>query len=156
MDLEGIHLDGTDVVHVGEDEDVGIVGGVGHGAVVVVPPLRIVVRHRADECELDARVALLDRAVRVDDAERVLPGIESRDLGEERTGDVDAELVDDVLRILGGERHVLRRQRIDRRWPDERLGQSYGVGHVFAEVEDRRVVAADRRQEDVEDLLVRR
>ena len=113
-------------------------------------------RHRADERELNARVALLDRAVGVDHPERVLPGIESRDLGEQRPRDVDAELVDDVLRILNRERHVLRRQRVDRRWPDERLGQAFGVRHVFAQVEDGRVVAADRRQEDVEDLLVRR
>ena len=65
--------------------------------------------------ELHVRMTLLHRAVAVDDAERVLPGIEPRDLREQRPVDVDAELIDDVGRILRRERHVLRLQRIDRR-----------------------------------------
>ena len=56
--LEGVDLDGPDVVQVREDEDVRVAGRVGDGAVVVVPALGIVVRHRADERELDVGVRL--------------------------------------------------------------------------------------------------
>ena len=125
-----------------------------HGALVVVPALRVVVGHRADERELHLGEAALHLPVGVDHAERVLPRIEPRDLGEERALDVDAELVDDVRRVLGRQRHVLRHQRIDRRWPDDRHLQ-VRMRHVLAHVEDRRVVALDRRQQHVEDLLVR-
>ena len=82
-------------------------------------------------------------------------GIEARHLGEQRTIDVDAELIDDVRGVLrdsamffgisgsiAGGQTTCERQ--------------VGVRHVFAHVEDRRVVATDRRQQDVEDLFVRR
>ena len=59
--------------------------------------------------------------------------------------DVDPELVDDVRRVLGRKRHVLRRQRIDRRRPDVAGRQALRLRHVLAHVEDRRVVAPDRR-----------
>ena len=116
--LERVHLDRADVVHVAEDVDVRVAVCVLDRAVVVVPAFRIVVRHRADQRELHLRETLLDQAVRVDHAERVLPRIEARDLREQRTLDVDAELVDDVCGVLRRERHVLRHQRVDRRRPD--------------------------------------
>ena len=53
--LEGVDLDRADVVQVGEDEDVRIAVGVLERAVVVVPALGVVVRHRADERELHLR-----------------------------------------------------------------------------------------------------
>ena len=109
------------------------------GAVVVVPALGVVVRHRAHERQLHVRVALLDDPVRVDHAERVLPGIEAGDLRQQRPLDVDPELVDDVGGVLGRERHVLRRERVDRRRPDEATaGRPSARGHVLAHVEDRR------------------
>ena len=77
MDLERVHLDGTDVVEVGEDVDVRIAGRVGDRLVVVVPAFRIVVRHRTDQCELHVRKLLLHQAVRVDDTEGILPGVEA-------------------------------------------------------------------------------
>ena len=67
---------------------------------------------------------LLHAPVGVDHAERVLPRVEARDLGEQRPLDVDPELVDDVGGVLGRERHVLRRQRVDRRRPDDAVGSS--------------------------------
>ena len=116
--LEGVDLDRADVVQVREDVDVGVAVGVGDGAVVVVPALGVVVRHRADERELHVGMLGLDDPVGVDHAERVLPGVEARDLRQQRPLDVDPELVDDVGRVLGRERHVLRGQRVDRRRPD--------------------------------------
>ena len=101
MHLERVHLDRADVVQVGEDVDVRIAAGVRDRLVVEVPAFRVVVRHRADERELHVRELLLHQAVRVDDAERVLPGIEAGDLRQQRPLDVDPELVDDVRRILG-------------------------------------------------------
>ena len=87
---------------------------------------------------------LLDDAVGIDHAQRVLPGVEAGDLGQERPVDVDPELVDDVRGVLGGERHVLGRQGIDRGRPDEGLAQRDLVGHVLLAVEDRGVVALER------------
>ena len=57
--------------------------------------------HRADERELHLGSRLLDEAVGVDDSERVLPRIEARHLREERPGDVDSELIDDVGGVFG-------------------------------------------------------
>src|SRR5919109_2345409 len=156
VDLERVDLDGADVVEVREDEDVGVACGVLDGLVVVLPAFGVVVRHRADERELDARMHVPHASEGVDHAERVLPRIEPGDLREERPVDVDPELVDDVGGVLGRECHVLRRQWIDRRRPDERLGQVIRPWHVLRHVEDRRVVPGDQRQQELEDVLVRR
>ena len=56
--LEGIDLDGADVVEVREDEDVRVACGVLDGLVVEVPALGVVVCHRADQAELQPRVRL--------------------------------------------------------------------------------------------------
>src|SRR3712207_7975187 len=50
--------------------------------------------------ELHAGHRLLDDPVGVDDAERVLPGVEARDLRDQRPIDVDAELLADVGGVL--------------------------------------------------------
>ena len=47
-------------------------------------------------------------------------------------------------------------ERVDRRRPDRRHRQAGRLRHVLAPVEDGRVVARDRRQQEVEHLLVRR
>ena len=62
--LERVHLDGADVVQVGEDEDVGVAVGRRDRAVVVLPALGVVVRHRADERELHLGVRAAARSAR--------------------------------------------------------------------------------------------
>ena len=99
---------------------------------------------------------LLDHAIGVDHSQRILPGVEARNLRDQRARDVDAELVDDVARVLRRERHVLRRERVDRRRPDRRHRKVGRLRDVLAPVEDGRVVACEGRQEEVEHLLVRR
>ncbi len=116
--LEGVDLDRPDVVEVVEDLDVGVGVGVLEGVVEELPALGVVGRHRADQRELDARGLLLDHPVGVDHAHRVLPGIEARDLADQRPVDVDAELVADEGGVVGRQRHVLRRERVDRRRHD--------------------------------------
>ena len=109
---------------------------------VVVPALRIVVRHRADERELHVRVPRAHEPPGLDHAERVLPRVEAGDLGDQRALDVDPELVDDVRGVLGREGHVLRGERVDRRRPDVRGRHRHRrCGTYCAPVEDRRVVA---------------
>ena len=134
----------------------GSPSGVLERAVVVVPALGVVVRHRADERQLHLGHLLLDEPVGVDHAERVLPRVEARHLREQRPLDVDAELVDDVGRVLRRQRHVLRCERIDRRRPDVRGRQALRPRRVLGQVEDRRVVARDRREQELEHLRVRR
>src|SRR3954453_13825884 len=99
--LEGVDLDRADVVEVVEDVDVRVAGGVGDGGVEEVPAPRVVGGHGADERELHLGDVLLDHAVGVDDPERVLPGIEARDLAHERPVDVDPELLADERGVLG-------------------------------------------------------
>jgi hypothetical protein len=153
--LEGVDLHRADVVEVGEDVDVRIAPGIRDCLVVEVPAFRVVMRHRADERQLHLGEHLFHQPVRVDDAERILPGIEAGDLRQQRPFDVDAELVDDVRRILGRERHVLRSKRIDRGRPDVTGRKALGLRHVLAHVEDRRVVPLDRREDEVEHLSIR-
>ena len=115
MGLEGVDLDRADVVEVVEDVHVRVAVGVGDRGVEEVPALGVIGGHRPDQGELHLGHLGLDRAVGVDHAERVLPGIEARDLAHQRPVDVDPELLADVGGVLGQQRHVLRRQRIDRR-----------------------------------------
>ena len=72
----------ADVVEVVEDVDVRVAVGVRDGRVEVVPALGVVGGHRADQRELHVGPLLLDQPVGVDDAERVLPRVEARDLGQ--------------------------------------------------------------------------
>ena len=130
--------------------------GVVHGALEELPALGVVGGHRADQGELEVREPLLDHAVRVDDPQRVLPGVEARDLEHQRPLDVQAELVDDVGRVLGRQRHVLRRQRVDRRRHHHRVGQAVARRDVLRHVEHRQVVRLEHRQQEVEHLLVGR
>ena len=154
--LERVDLDTADVVQVGEDVDVGVALGIADGLVVVVPALRIVVSHRADERKLHLREALFHLPIGIDHAQRILPGIEARDLRQQGSLDVDPELVDDVSGVLGRERHVFRRQRVDRGRPDVRGREPRRRGDVVVHVEDRRVVPSQGRQEEIEYVLVRR
>ena len=70
--------------------------------------------------------------------------------------DAGSPLVDDVRSVLGRESHVLGGERIDGRRPDPGGRQRVGVRHVLLPVEDGGVVEAERRQEEVEHLRVRR
>ena len=82
-------------------------------------------------------------------------GSKRRHLGDQGTSDVDAELVDDVAGILGRQSHVLRSQRVDGRGPDPRGREGVRARNVLAAVEDRRVVRADRREQEVEHGAIR-
>ena len=116
--LERVDLDRADVGEVVEDVDVRIAVGVRERGVVEVPALGVVRRHRADQRELHVGPLGLDQPVRVDHAHRVLPRVEARDLAHHRPRRVDAELLADELGVLERERHVLRRERVDRRRHD--------------------------------------
>ncbi len=153
--LEGVDLDRADVVEVVEDVDVRVAVRVRERRVVEVPALGVVGRHRADERELHLRPLLLDQPVGVDHAERVLPRVEARDLADHRARRVDPELLADELRVLERQRHVLRRQRVDRRRHDVHAAVHAGR-HVVAHVEQRRRVALDVRQQPLHRLRVRR
>ena len=83
-----------------------------------LPALGVVGRHRADQRQLGVGHLLGDDPVGVDHPDRVLPGVEARDLADQRPVGVDPELLADEGRVLGRERHVLRRQRVDRRRAD--------------------------------------
>ncbi len=144
--LEGVDLDRADVVQVREDVDVGIAGGVADGLVVEVPALGIVVRHRPDERELDLGVPLLDHAIGVDHAERVLPRIEAGNLRDAAAA---------RRRSRTGRRCSSRPPATGPcssapagRSPAARcaaIGRSAACGHVLAPVEDGGVVARERR-----------
>ena len=118
MRLEGVDLDAADVVEIGEHEDVGIAADIGDEPLEVVPALGIVRGHGPDQGELHVGVARLDLPISVDHAERVLPGIEARDLQQQRAIHVDAELPHDVVGVVGHQRHVLGSKRVDRRRHD--------------------------------------
>ena len=118
LGLEGVDLDRADVVEVVEDLDVRVAVGVAEGPVEEVPALGVVGRHRADQRQLRVRDGFAHRPVGVDHAHRVLPGVEAGDLADQRPVGVDPELLADEGRVLGRERHVLRRQRVDRRRAD--------------------------------------
>ena len=85
-------------------------------------------------------------AVGVDHADRVLPGVEAGDLGDQRPVDVDPELVADEGGVVGREGHVLRRERVDRRRDDaDAVVAVDPVRHVGGHVPDGRVVLLDQR-----------
>src|SRR5450756_118037 len=146
--LEGVDLHRAHVVEVGQDEHVGVGAHVLDHLLEIFPALRVVARHRSDESELHGRVLRLDGTVDVDDAQRVLPRVEARDLQQKRSLDVDAELTHDVGGVLGGELHVLGRQRVDGRGD---LAHRHGEAprHVVAHGVDGRVVAVDGREQVV-------
>ena len=109
---------------------------------VEVPALRVVQRHRADERELQAGHLLAREPVRLDHAERVLPGVEARDLRDERRVEPDADPVEHLARGHARERQVLRAERVDRRRDDGHvLDRQVGRDEV-REREDGRVVVA--------------
>ena len=115
------------------------------------PTLGIVERHRADERELDVGEPLAHQAVGLDHAERILPLVEPRDLGDQGPLRVDADPLQDpggeartelqVLRALG-----VDRGRDDLGAPDREVGRDEPT-----EREHRRVVANDERLEEAPD-----
>ena len=153
--LERVDLDRADVVEVAEDVDVGVVVGMRERGVEEVPPFRIVARHRPDERELDVAVGRLHDPVAVDHAERVLPRVEARDLAHERPRGVDAQLVADVGRFVGGERHVLGREWIDRGRDDVHVAV-HARGNERLQMKDALRVVLHLRQELLERSRVRR
>ncbi len=144
--LERVDLDRADVVEVVEDVYVRVAVGVGDRRVEEVPALGVVAGHRADQRELHLGHRLLDEAVGVDHAERVLPGVEARDLADQRPVDVDPELPAHERAVLGRERHVLRRQRVDRRRHHVDVAV-HPLRHVLAHVEQRLRVLLDVGQQ---------
>src|SRR3954454_15997167 len=156
LGLKRVHLDCPDVVQVVEDLDVRVRSRVLEGAVEELPALGVVGRHRSDQRELHLGKLLGDPAIGVDHADRVLPGIEPRDLADHRAVDVDAELVADEGGVIGGEGHVLGRERVDRRRDDPDADVSVeALGHVLLEVPYGDVVLRDQREEPVDRLRVR-
>ena len=147
--LEGVDLDRADVVEVVEDLDVGVAVGVLEGLLEELPALGVVGRHRADQRQLRLRDVLGHLAVGVDHPHRVLPGVEARDLGDQRPVDVDPELVADEGGVVGGEGHVLRRERVDRRRDDagSRRDAAHPGRDVGGQVPDGGVVLLDHRQQ---------
>ena len=91
--------------------------------------------------------SLVTVAVGVDHADRVLPGVEAGDLGDQRPVDVDPELVADEGGVVGREGHVLRRERVDRRRDDagSPSWSAHPGRHVGRQVPDGRVVLLDQR-----------
>src|SRR3954447_5465739 len=145
--LEGVHLDRADVVEVVEDLDVRIRAGVLEGAVEELPALRVVGGHRADQGELHLRDLLGHLAIGVDHADRILPGVEPGDLGDQGPVDVDAELVADEGGVVGGEGHVLGGEWVDGRRDDADAAMAVeALRHVLLQVPDRDVVLGDQRQ----------
>ena len=91
-------------------------------------------------------ISVVTVAVGVDHAHRVLPGVEARDLGDQRPVDVDPELVADEGGVVGREGHVLRRERVDRRRDDaDAVVAVDSLRHVGGHVPDGRVVLLDQR-----------
>ena len=154
--LERVHLDGADVVQVREDVDVRVARRVSDGLVVELPALRVVVRHRADERELDVRDAPPSRARYAS----ITPsgsfhGSNRETCVSSGRVDVDPELVDDVRGVLGRQRHVLRRERVDRGRPDERPRSALDAARTRACGRSSRR-SADRREQELEHVPVRR
>src|SRR5215207_8881593 len=138
--LEGVDLDRADVVEVAEDFDVLVTARVFEGLLEVLHPLGVVGGHRADHCQLRLGDLLGHLAVGVDHADRILPGVEAGDLGDQRPVDVDPELAADEGRVLGREGHVLRRERVDCRRHDPHVLAvgAHPVRDVVVEVPDAR------------------
>ena len=112
--LEGVHLDRPHVVAVVEDLDVLVAVGVLHRRVEELPDRRVVGRHRPDQRELDLR-HLLVTSGSVDHPDRVLPRVEARHLAHQRAVHVMPNWSHTKAASSGRQRHVLRRQRVDRR-----------------------------------------
>src|SRR5215208_6583478 len=153
--LEGVYLDGADVGEVGEEEDVPVAVGIVDGLVPVVPAFRVIVGHRADKYELHLGDLFFHDPVGIYNSQRVLPGVEARDLQDEQPLAVYAELVGDVAGIVGREGHVLRREGVyGRRDDDQPLEIEVRRGVLHHGV-DLGVVVPDVRKEVVEDLAIR-
>ncbi len=152
--LKRIHLDVADAVQIREQMHVGVVAGVVARALKIFHALGIVVSHRADHDELHARELAAHATIHVDDAQRVFPGIEPRDLHEGRTVGVHAVQRHDAPRVVVAHRRVLRTQRVDRRWDDGDLANAQIVLHVLRHSEDRCVECLHERTQETPILLI--
>ncbi len=85
------------------------------------PAFGVVVGHRPDQGQLQARHALARLEPGADQTERVLPGIEARYLDDQRSAQIDAEAGHDPAGEVARQRAILRRQRVDRRRDDRHL-----------------------------------
>ena len=87
--LERVDLHAADLLDVREQVDVGVAGARVVGELPVVEALGVVGRHRAREHELHVGNSLAHDAVRLDDADRVLPRVEPAHLHDRagRAGD---------------------------------------------------------------------
>ena len=93
--------------------DVGVVAGRVLDLVVDVPALWVVERHRPDEGELRVGHLLPYEPVGGDHAKGVFPGIEARDLSDERARGVDADPFEHAGREFRAELEVLGALGID-------------------------------------------
>ena len=155
--LERVHLDRADVVQVREDVDVRVAVRVGDGLVVEVPALGIVVRHRADERELHvrdaapspARYASITPSGSFHGSKRETCVSSGRSTSIPNWSTMYAASSGESAMFFGASGSIAGGQMNAAR-------QAVALRHVLAHVEDRRVVAPDRRQQEVEHLLVRR
>src|SRR5438132_4687138 len=141
-------------VEVCEQEDVRVAAGMFFRTVQVLLALGIVVGERADHDELNLAHLFLYEAIGVDDSERVLPGIETRDLQEDRPRGVHPELADDLARLIDRHVLVLHREGIDRRRLDEHLLLQIGP-HELRHRPDGGVVLLHERPQEFPHRLVR-
>src|SRR6266536_1314520 len=102
---------GADAVEVREQMDVGALLCDLMNALVNLQPLRVIVRKRPNQRELEARYLLSSKVERLDNARLILPGVKPRYLDHERTAKVDAELRHFLATAIPRQASVLGRQR---------------------------------------------
>ncbi len=139
--LQGVHPQVVDAVQVREDVDVGVAIPMLVREVEVLHALGIVVCERADEHELEPVDISARQPKPVNDAQWIFPGIEPRNLTDDRAGGIDGKTAHDLESQLLRQGRVLDRHRVDRRGNerdprsrDARLGE-------FGQGEDRGVVS---------------
>src|SRR5437899_2685284 len=89
----------------------------------------------AEQLDCAVRRLLLDEAVRIDDAERVLPGVETADLADDGLLEVDVEAGEDRVALLLVHVAVLRADRVDRRRVHVDPAEGHGPRCVFSGAE---------------------
>ena len=105
--------------------------------------------------ELGVGHLLAHDAERLDDADRVLPRVETADLAHDRPVDVDAVLARELLAERQRELEVLHRERVDARWRGDDAVHLERRGHELGHRPHRRVVQLDEGSEELPHLRVR-
>src|SRR5205807_2373967 len=123
-----------------EKVDIGIVARIPCRPLEPQPAFGVVLGHGADHEELNPRDGLLHEAVRIDHAERVLPGIEPAYLTDHRPGRVELEPGEDGLPLTLSDVSILRTHRIDRGRGDDQLAELDLRRRIGRATEDRRAV----------------